>query len=117
MKLATTLVASILAATAIDARAATPADDAYSITVQFADLNLDHKAGAAKLYFRIRAAAKRVCGEQANERLVAKQTYAICVKRAVSAAITRIDRPMLSDYFAQLGGKLATTAPENVAAR
>jgi UrcA family protein len=117
MKLAIVLTASILAFTTLDARGAAPADDVYSATVQFDDLDLSRKAGVAKLYFRIRAAAKRVCGEQANERLVAKQTYDVCVKRAVSAAVARIDRPMLTDYYAQLGGKPAKAEPESVAAR
>ena len=45
------------------------------------------------------------------------QTYPVCVKRAVSTAVARIDRPMLSEYFAQLGGNPAKTAPASVAAR
>ena len=117
MKLATALVASILSLITLDARAAAPTDDAYSVTVQFSDLDLDRQAGIAKLYLRIKAAARRVCDQQANERLVAKQTYDVCMKRAVATAVARIDRPMLSDYFARLGGKPAPTAPASVAAR
>ena len=117
MKLATALVASILSLTALDARAAAPTDDAYSITVQFADLDLNREAGIAELYLRINGAARRVCAQQANDQLVAEQNYAGCVKRAVSTAVARIDRPLLWDYFAQLGGKPTKTAPASVAAR
>jgi UrcA family protein len=117
MKLATVLVASVLSLTALDARSAAPTDDAYSVTVQFADLDLDRKAGVAKLYTRIKGAAHRVCDQQANEQLVAKQTYRVCMQRAVSTAVARIDRPMLTEYFAQLGGKPANSASASVAAR
>jgi UrcA family protein len=117
MKLATALVASILSLTALDARAAAPTGDAYSITVRFADLNLDRQAGIAELYVRIKGAARRVCAEQANDQLVAERNSPNCVKRAVSTAVARIDRPMLSDYVAQLGGKPAMTAPASIAAR
>ena len=117
MKLATVLVASVLSLTALDARSAAPTDDVYSVTVQFSDLDLNRKAGVAKLYTRIKGAARRVCDQQANEQLVAKQTYSVCVKRAVSTAVAHIDRPMLTDYVAQLGGKPAHTAPASIAAR
>lgn len=116
MKLATALVASMLSLTALDARAADPTGDAYSITVQFADLDLNREAGVAQLYLRIKGAARRVCAEQADEQLVAEQNRARCVKRAVSTAVARIDRPMLSD-LAQLGGKPVKAAQPSVAAR
>ena len=117
MKLATALVASILSLTTFTTHAAAPGDDVYSITVQFGDLDLSRQAGIAKLYLRIKGAAQRVCDQQANEQLVAKQTYSVCVKHAVANAVARVDHPMLSDYFTQRGGKPAKTAPTSVAAR
>lgn len=117
MKLATALVASILSFTTLDARAAAPTDDAYSVTVQFADLDLNRQAGIAKLYLRIKGAARRVCDQQAIDQPVAGQTYPVCVKQAVATAVARIDRPLLSDYVAQLGGKPTKTAPASAAAR
>ena len=116
MKLATALAASILSLTALDAQAA-PTDDAYSITVKVADLDLNREAGIAKLYLRIKVAARRVCDQQAYEQLAMERNYAACVKRAVSEAVARIDRPMLSDHVAQLGRKPVKTAPASVAAR
>lgn len=41
----------------------------------------------------------------------------VCVHKALSVAVARINRPMLSDHFAQLAGKPAKTAPVTVAAR
>jgi UrcA family protein len=117
MKLATVLVASILTLTTLDARSALPTDDTYAVTVQFADLDLNREAGIARLYARIKGAARRVCDQQANDQLAASQNYPVCVKRAVSTAVARIDRPMLSEYVAQLGGNRARNAPASVAAR
>jgi UrcA family protein len=117
MKLAIALTASILSLTTLDARASVPTgDDARSITVPFADLDLDRKAGIATLYARLDDAARRVCDQQQAD-LRAKQAYRVCVNKALSAAVARIDRPMLSDYVAQRGGKPAKTAPATVAAR
>jgi UrcA family protein len=116
MKLATGLVASILSLTTFAAQASGPTDEAYSVTVKFADLDLNRQAGIAKLYVRIQGAARRVCVEQASDQL-ANPTYRACVKRAVSTAVARIDRPMLSDYVAKLGGNPAKTASASVAAR
>jgi len=116
MKFAIALAASILSLTTFDARAYAPADDdVVSITVQFSDLDLDHKAGIATLYTRLDGAARQVCDQHAG--LMAKQAYRVCVRKALSVAVARIDRPMLSDYFAELGGKPAKTAPATVAAR
>jgi len=116
MKITTVLAASILSLSALDAQAAAPTD-VYSVTVQFADLNLDSKAGIVTLYQRIKGAARRVCGDQANERLVAKHTYAVCLDLAVSTAVARIDRPTLSDYVAQRSGKRVVGTPARVAVR
>jgi UrcA family protein len=117
MNLATALVASTLSLTTLGARAAASTDDAYSITVQFADLDLRRESGVAELYLRIQGAARRVCAQQADELPVSEQNRAGCVKRAVSEAVGRIDRPLLSDYSAQRGGKPAKLAPASVAAR
>jgi UrcA family protein len=115
MKIATVLVTSILSLTALDSQAADRAPDAYSVTVQFADLDLTRQAGVVTLYQRIKGAARRVCTDQANDSL--NQSYGVCVKTAMSAAVARIDRPLLSDYVAQLDGTPAKAAATTVAAR
>jgi UrcA family protein len=117
MKIAIALAASILSTCTLAVQAATPTEGLHAVTVQFADLDLDRKPGIAKLYFRIKSAAQRVCDSQANERLAPRQSYDVCVERAVSTAVARINRPMLSDYLAQRGGKLPKDAPAQVAGR
>jgi UrcA family protein len=117
VKLAAALVASILSLTTLDARSALPSDDAYTVTVKFADLDLDREAGVAKLYARIRGAARRVCDQQAIDQPWATDSHPVCVKRAVSTAVARINRPTLTEYFAQLGSQPAKTATASVAAR
>ena len=117
MKLATAFVTSILSLTTLDTQAAAPSDDAYSVTVQFADLNLDREPGIAKLYLRIKGAARHVCYQQAEEQPEATQSYPACVKQAVATAVARINRPLLTDYVAQLGSKPAKPALASVAAR
>jgi UrcA family protein len=117
MKIAITLAASFLSLCALAARADVPVEEFHSVTVQFADLDLDRKPGIEKLYFRIKSAAKRVCDTQANERLVPRQSYDACVERAVSTAVARINRPLLTDYVAQRGGKPPKEAPAQVAVR
>lgn len=116
MKLATALVTSILSLMTLDARGAAPTEDTYSITVRFADLDLHRQDGIAELYLRIHRAARRVCTRQAVDQRVEDQYFAACVTRAVSTAIARIDRPMLSDYAAQLGGKPPRTASASLSA-
>jgi len=117
MKLVTAIVASILSLTTLHAQAAAPQGDALSVTVQFADLDLTREAGIAKLYTRIKGAARQVCDQQDRQQLQAKLSYPVCVKQAVATAVARVDHPMLSRYVAQLGGKPAKTAPVSVAAR
>ena len=116
MKLATVIATTILSIAALNAQAAAQAD-AHSVTVQYADLNLDSKAGIVTLYRRIKGAAERVCDEQARERLAAKRSYAVCVELATSAATARINRPLLTEYVAQRSGKRAAGESTRVAVR
>ena len=116
MKLATVIAATILSLASLAAQAVAPTAD-HSFTVKYADLNLDSKAGIVTLHRRIRGAAERVCDEQARERLVVKQSYAACVERATSAAVARINRPMLTEYVAQRSNKRVKSDSARVAVR
>jgi UrcA family protein len=80
-----------------------------SLTVQFGDLNLNNAQGVDALFKRIKNAAESVCNEFEGRTLKEKQLYSDCVDTALSTAITRVDRPMLSRYLA---GHSAT--PRNV---
>ena len=70
-----------------------------SITVRYADLNLDQAVGVQRLHKRLRAAAEQVCGIQVNpgSRFVS-DAWKQCVDRAVGEAVAKVDRPALSAY-------------------
>jgi UrcA family protein len=80
-----------------------------SLTVQFGDHNLNNAQGVDALFKRIKNAAESVCNEFEGRSLKEKQLYSDCVDTALSTAITRVDRPMLSRYLAG-----HSTTPRNV---
>jgi len=89
------------------------ADDAPpSLTVQFADLDLDKPQGAATLYIRIKSAAEAVCSDHRGAAPADKMRYKACVQLAVSNAVTRVDRPLLSDYVASRTAPADKTPPQ-----
>jgi UrcA family protein len=116
MKFAVVIATSFLAFSSLAAQATTPAD-VDSVEVHFGDLNLDRKAGIVTLYQRIKGASKRVCKALDGQTIVSKSAYATCVDRALSTAIARIDRPMLSQYLAQQSGKPVADTTARVAVR
>lgn len=70
-----------------------------SLTVHFADLDLNKDAGAATLFNRIKGAAIRVCSAHSSgNTLRDKQQHAACVDLALSNAVARVDRPELTEY-------------------
>ena len=73
-----------------------------SVSVRYADLNLDRPADVAKLYHRIADAAARACGprELTGSHLVLP-SYQRCLTDAVAQAVARVDRPALSAYHQQ----------------
>lgn len=116
MKIALVLAASVLSFSALDARATTPVE-APSITVNFADLNLDRQPGIVVLYQRIKDAAHSLCKPASSEILVSKRTYMTCRNQAITAAVSSINRQMLSDYVAQQTGLPVAGTSERVAGR
>jgi UrcA family protein len=76
-----------------------------SLTVHFGDLNLNNAQGVDALFKRIKNAAKDVCSEFEGRTLSKKWLYAECVDTAISTAITRVDRPKLSQYLAERSAK------------
>jgi UrcA family protein len=76
-----------------------------SVTVHFADLNLDRPDDVAKLYHRIKIAAESSCG--ARDLVLTNWTDAEwerCVDVAVAQAVARVDRPALSAYHQRRSG-------------
>jgi UrcA family protein len=80
--------------------------DAKSITVQFADLNLQNPQGIARLYTRIHNAAKNVCGvpsgDDMNFAVVAAEER--CVRDSETRAIEATHVPALAAFYAKKAG-------------
>jgi len=72
--------------------------------VKFGDLDLSRPQDAALLYSRIRAAAERVCSPFDAAGLAAKQHLDACINKAISEAVTTVDRPALSRVYGAMGG-------------
>jgi UrcA family protein len=86
------------------ARADESVDNLPHKVVSFKDLNLDTPEGAAVLYRRITSAAKEVCGNPDRYDLSPLKLH-ICIKDAVSLAITKVNRPMLTSLYNEKTGK------------
>jgi UrcA family protein len=78
---------------------------AHSLTVQFGDLDLNKPRGVEALFKRIKNAAERVCSDLEGRRLTEKRLHSECVAMALSTAVTRVDRPVLSQYLVERSAK------------
>jgi UrcA family protein len=65
------------------------------VTVKYGDLNLNTREDASKLLARIRAAARKVCGEE-SQRLDLQHAWQVCYEGSINAAVTTVDSPVLS---------------------
>lgn len=93
--LATLLTSSIVAT----ADAAAPVEPRQQV-VSFADLNLDHDAGAEKLYRRIASAAREICWTGGVMERVMATRMRRCVEQATAQAVAEVNAPLLSRYHA-----------------
>jgi UrcA family protein len=87
------LVALCLLGTTATAWADPPAT--RSMEVSFRALDLSTESGVAKLYRHIQAAARNVCQYEptsAREQVI----WQYCVRRAVDAAMTKVNNPLLT---------------------
>jgi UrcA family protein len=69
------------------------------VDVHFADLDLTRIEGAAALYTRLRAAARRVCAPLDERPLERVELFNVCVANALSAAVAKVDQPLVSSYY------------------
>jgi UrcA family protein len=100
------LAAAILAAPT--ARA--DAGDYASVTVSFADLDLNTPQGTAALYGRLETASQTVCRSFEGRGLALRSAHRRCVAGALSAAVGRVGRTQLTAYHeARVGA--ATSRP------
>ena len=94
-----TLAAVCMASVCALASAGSP-DQSLQRTVSFADLDINHPAGAAVLYQRIRAAAREVCRPTSERDLAVAELTRSCVQDAIARAVTEVNAPKLSQYHA-----------------
>ena len=80
--------------------------DAKSITVKFADLNLQNPQGIAALYSRIHIAAKNVCGVPSGDEMFLAVVTAEerCVRESETRAIEATHVPALAAFYAKKAG-------------
>lgn len=87
---------------AVPAIAAAPSQapgDAPQITVRFYDLNLEQPAGVAALYWRIKFAAREVCGDpKPPGSAVISAAWRDCVSQSIDRAVAALDRPTVTAY-------------------
>lgn len=89
-------------------------DGAKEYVVRFADLDLSKMAGATALYFRLQRAARAVCDPLESRELAFATKHRACMDQAVTSAVARINRPLLSEYH-QLRTKGEKVGPVQVA--
>jgi UrcA family protein len=103
-----TLIGAVVALLICGAEAALFAADAsaaelpHSISVRYADLNLERQADVATLYRRITGAAEDICGPRLlTGSHLPQPGYQRCSTDAVAHAVARVDSRALSAYHQQ----------------
>jgi UrcA family protein len=94
---AAAIALTFLTLLAVDARADEPKGNPPSVTVRFSDLALADTPNAAKVYGKLRDAARKVCGVDRGAKSL--ETYIAqreCFDAALAEAVRKIDRPTLT---------------------
>ncbi len=106
-KLVKSSIAVIIAlglGTPLVASGATPAEDeARSVKVNFADLDIENKAGARVLYARLQQASKQACNVSPytqDRSLGSLAESKACYKGTLEKAVSKIDSRALSELHA-----------------
>lgn len=83
------------------ARAQVPASvPGKQIAVNYADLDITHRAGAAELISRMHAAAAQACGPAPDIRqLEPSRAYRQCITDAVARGVAAVDAPVVTELF------------------
>ncbi len=84
-------------------------NDAPTMLVKFADLDLSHVEGATRLYGRIRLAAEDVCAPSEGPGLAGHVQKQSCIDRAISDAVAKVGNPVLTALYRQKTGKDVST--------
>ena len=70
-----------------------------SVVVHFGDLDLSRSEGATVLYRRLTSAAETVCAPLDDRGLARHMSFKACVQSAISLAVAKVDRPVLTAYY------------------
>jgi UrcA family protein len=98
---AAAIALTFLTLLAVDVLAAESQASAPSITVSYPEVAFGSSAGAADVYRKLKAAARKVCGEYSGVRTLQMHiSVRNCVDAALADAVRRIDRPTLSALHA-----------------
>ena len=83
------------------ARAQVPASTPEKqIAVNYADLDIGHRAGAAELIARLHAAAAQACGPAPDIRqLELSRAYRQCISDAVARGVADVNAPVVTQLF------------------
>lgn len=83
------------------ARAQMPATSPQKqIAVNYADLDIGHRAGAVELIGRMHAAAAQACGPAPDIRqLQLSQAYRQCISDAVARGVADVNVPIVTELF------------------
>lgn len=83
------------------ARAQMPASTPEKqISVNYADLDIGHRAGAVELIARMHAAAAQACGPAPDIRqLEPSRAYRQCITDAVAQGVAAVDAPAVTELF------------------
>lgn len=95
---AAALALTLLTLVTVDVRAAEPEVAPTKIIVHYSDTAFGTAEGTAKVYRKLKTAARKVCGVNEGGRLTIDQVQAAkeCFETALADAVRRIDRPMLT---------------------
>lgn len=107
MKSAITLYALFLTASALVFGASAAAADApRQRVVQYSDLNLNHPLGVEKLYKRIAAAARAVCGPATPVAVEFIAANKKCRAEAIAVAVQDVNNSNLTAYHRERTGAI-----------
>lgn len=83
------------------ARAQAPASaPGKQITVNYADLDIGHPAGAVELIARMHAAAAQACGPAPDIRqLEPSRAYRQCISDAIERGVADVNAPVVTQLF------------------
>ena len=94
-----TAVAVMLASHAVTASATALDPETPRRTVRFADLDIEHAAGAATLYSRISNAAREVCEPRFTWQASFNFDAIRCRQQSVERAVHDVNSPELTSYY------------------